>query len=59
MNMEKFTGINRLKKICVLVGTTNVLAYATKQASGSKCNSKLEDRLNNNTYYRLNLNTYL
>ncbi len=38
----------RAKKICVLVGTTKALAYAIKQNTVSKRNTKLKERLNNN-----------
>ena len=41
-----YTGITRAKKICVLVGTTKALAYAIKQNTVSKCNTKLKERLN-------------
>lgn len=43
-----YTGITRAKKICVLVGTTKALAYAIKQNTVSKRNTKLKERLNNN-----------
>ena len=36
----------RAKKICVLVGTTKALAYAIKQNTVSKRNTKLKERLN-------------
>ncbi len=42
-----YTGITRAKKICVLVGTTKALAYAIKQNTVSKRNTKLKERLNN------------
>ncbi len=41
-----YTGITRAKKICVLVGTTKALAYAIKQNTVSKRNTKLKERLN-------------
>ncbi len=37
-----YTGITRAKKICVLVGTTKALAYAIKQNTVSKRNTKLK-----------------
>ena len=43
-----YTGITRAKKICVLVGTTKALAYAIHNQTGSKRNTKLKERLNNN-----------
>ncbi len=43
-----YTGITRAKKICVLVGTTKALAYAIKQNTGSKRNTTLKERLNDN-----------
>ncbi|WP_286151584.1 ATP-dependent RecD-like DNA helicase [Duncaniella freteri] len=43
-----YTGITRAKKICVLVGTTKALAYAIKQNTVSKRNTKLKERLNDN-----------
>lgn len=42
-----YTGITRAKKICVLVGTTKALAYAIRNNTVSKRNSKLKERLNN------------
>lgn len=42
-----YTGITRAKKICVLVGTTKALAYAIKQNTVTKRNTKLKERLNN------------
>lgn len=42
-----YTGITRAKKICVLVGTTKALAYAIRQQTVSKRNTKLKERLNN------------
>ncbi len=44
-----YTGITRAKKICVLVGTTKALAYAIKQNTVSKRNTKLKERLNENS----------
>ncbi len=44
-----YTGITRSKKICVLVGTTKALAYAIKQNTVSKRNTKLKERLNENS----------
>lgn len=41
-----YTGITRAKKICVLVGTTKALAYAIRNQTVSKRNTKLKDRLN-------------
>jgi helicase, recD/traA family len=43
-----YTGITRAKKICVLVGTTKALAYAIRNNTVSKRNTKLKERLNNN-----------
>ncbi len=40
-----YTGITRAKKICVMVGTTNALAYAVHNQTVSKRNTKLKDRL--------------
>lgn len=42
-----YTGITRAKKICVLVGTTKALAYAIRNNTVSKRNTKLKERLNN------------
>ncbi len=44
-----YTGITRAKKICVLVGTTKALAYAIKQNTVSKRNTKLKERLYENS----------
>ena len=44
-----YTGITRSKKICVLVGITKALAYAIKQNTVSKRNTKLKERLNENS----------
>lgn len=44
-----YTGITRAKKICVLVGTTKALAYAIKQNTVSKRNTKIKERLNENS----------
>lgn len=41
-----YTGITRAKKICVLVGTTKALAYAVRNQTVSKRNTKLKERLN-------------
>lgn len=41
-----YTGITRAKKICVLVGTTRALAYAIRNQTVSKRNTKLRERLN-------------
>lgn len=41
-----YTGITRAKKICVLVGTIKALAYAIKNQTVSKRNTKLKERLN-------------
>ena len=46
-----YTGITRAKKICVLVGTTKALAYAIKQNTVSKRNTKLKERLNDNCLF--------
>ena len=43
-----YTGITRAKKICVLVGTTKALAYAIRNQTVSKRNTKLKERLNSN-----------
>lgn len=40
-----YTGITRAKKICVLVGTTKALAYAVRNQTVSKRNTKLKERL--------------
>lgn len=42
-----YTGITRAKKICVLVGTTKALAYAIRNNTVSKRNTKFKERLNN------------
>ena len=42
-----YTGITRAKKICVLVGTTKALAYAIRNNTVTKRNTKLKERLNN------------
>lgn len=44
-----YTGITRAKKICVLVGTTKALAYAIRNNTVSKRNTKLKERLNNDS----------
>lgn len=41
-----YTGITRAKRICVLVGTTKALAYAIRNQTVSKRNTKLKERLN-------------
>lgn len=41
-----YTGITRAKKICVLIGTTKALAYAIRNQTVSKRNTKLKERLN-------------
>lgn len=41
-----YTGITRAKKICVLVGTTKALTYAIRNNTVSKRNTKLKERLN-------------
>lgn len=41
-----YTGITRAKKICVLIGTTKALAYAIRNMSVLKRNTKLKERLN-------------
>lgn len=41
-----YTGITRAKKICVLVGTIKALAYAIRNQTVSKRNTKLKERLN-------------
>lgn len=41
-----YTGITRAKKICVLVGTTKAIAYAIRNNTVSKRNTKLKERLN-------------
>lgn len=40
---------SRAKKICVFIGTTKALAYAIKQNTVSKRNTKLKERLNENS----------
>lgn len=40
---------SRAKKICVLVGTTKALAYAIHNQTVSRRNTKLKERLNNNS----------
>ena len=44
-----YTGITRAKKICVLVGTPKALAYAIRQNTVSRRNTRLKERLNENT----------
>lgn len=41
-----YTGITRAKKICVLIGTAKALAYAIRNMSVLKRNTKLKERLN-------------
>ena len=41
-----YTGITRARKICVLIGTTKALAYAIRNMSVLKRNTKLKERLN-------------
>ncbi|MGL4493796.1 MAG: ATP-binding domain-containing protein, partial [Tannerellaceae bacterium] len=41
-----YTGITRAKKICVLIGTANALAYAIRNMAVLKRNTKLKQRLN-------------
>ena len=41
-----YTGITRAKKICVLIGATNALAYAVRNMSVLKRNTSLRERLN-------------
>ena len=41
-----YTGITRAKRICVLVGTTKALAYAIRNQTVSKRNTRLKERLN-------------
>ena len=41
-----YTGITRAKKICVLVGTKKALAFAIRNMSVLKRNTKLKERLN-------------
>lgn len=45
-----YTGITRAKKICVLVGTTKALAYAIRNQTVSKRNTKLKERLSDRKY---------
>jgi len=40
-----YTGITRAKKICVLIGQTKALAYAIRNLTVSKRNTKLKERL--------------
>ncbi|MCQ2219342.1 MAG: AAA family ATPase [Paludibacteraceae bacterium] len=55
-----YTGITRAKKICVLIGQTNALAYAVRNLTVSKRNTKLKDRLQgtikNPVVYTINTN---
>lgn len=41
-----YTGITRAKKICVLIGTPKALAFAIRNLSVLKRNTKLKERLN-------------
>ena len=41
-----YTGITRAKKICVLLGAAKALAYAVRNVSVLKRNTRLKDRLN-------------
>ncbi|MEG1188340.1 MAG: ATP-dependent RecD-like DNA helicase [Bacteroidales bacterium] len=41
-----YTGITRAKKICILIGATKALAYAIRNMSVLKRNTKLKERLN-------------
>lgn len=41
-----YTGITRAKKICVLIGTSKALAYAIKNMTVLKRNTKLKERIN-------------
>lgn len=41
-----YTGITRAKKICVLIGTIKALAYAIRNMSVLKRNTKFKERLN-------------
>lgn len=41
-----YTGITRAKKICVLIGATKALAYAVRNVSVLKRNTRLRERLN-------------
>ena len=41
-----YTGITRAKKICVLIGTKKALAYAIRNMSVLKRNTRLKERLN-------------
>ena len=40
-----YTGITRAKKICVLIGQPKALAYAIRNLTVSKRNTKLKERL--------------
>lgn len=44
-----YTGITRAKKICIIVGTAKALAYAIRNMTVLKRNTKLKERLNLNT----------
>lgn len=44
-----YTGITRAKKICVLVGTKKALAFAIRNMSVLKRNTKLKERLSSST----------
>lgn len=41
-----YTGITRAKRICVLIGSTKALAYAIRNMTVLKRNTKLKERLN-------------
>jgi len=41
-----YTGITRAKKICIIVGTAKALAYAIRNMTVLKRNTKLKERLN-------------
>lgn len=44
-----YTGITRAKKICVLIGTKKALAFAIRNMSVLKRNTRLKERLNRTT----------
>lgn len=44
-----YTGITRAKKICVLIGTKKALAFAIRNMSVLKRNTRLKERLNQTT----------
>ena len=41
-----YTGITRAKKICILIGQTKALAYAIRNLTVTKRNTRLKERLN-------------